>query len=275
MSNKCRLIIFSDIHYLDKRPEKLDFNLSRKLTQYSVEVIDKLINKINEDKPDVSICLGDLIEDTFNHDLDIINYTYIWNKLKNIQVPFYSVMGNHDLRTMNSRKELEKIMGYQNATFSFNLKGYHFIQRNRIIAGLALGVFVPEASEKSGSLSTVNFAIENGRQIFALPGQVNSSKSMGTNRLIRSLQACCVLEPNHIIEQFPQFKKQRQEKQKAVQLDLNEQMVLSFLENEEMHYEKILEKSQMDSKSLNSLLTRMEIRGLIVRLAGNSFARKV
>ena len=127
MSNKCRLIIFSDIHYLDKRPEKLDFNLGRKLTQYSVEVIDKLINKINEDKPDVSICLGDLIEDTFNHDIDIINYTYIWNKLKNIQVPFYSVMGNHDLRTMNSRKELEEIMGYKNATFSFDLKGYHFI----------------------------------------------------------------------------------------------------------------------------------------------------
>lgn len=158
---------------------------------------------------------------------------------------------------------------------SANIKGYHFIQRNRIIAGLALGVFVPEASEKSGSLATVNFAIENGRQIFALPGQVTSSKSAGTNRLIRSLQACCVLEPNHIIEQFPQFKKQKLDKQKAVQLDLSEQMVLSLLENEEMHYDQILEKSQMDSKSLNSLLTRMEIRGLIVRLAGNSFARKV
>lgn len=125
--NKCRLVIFSDIHYLDKRPEKLNFNLSRKLTQYSVEIVDKLINKINKDKPDLSICMGDLIEDTFNHDKDITNYTYIWNKLKNIQVPFYSVIGNHDLRTMNSREELEKIMGYENATFSFNLKGYHFV----------------------------------------------------------------------------------------------------------------------------------------------------
>ncbi len=125
--NKCRLVIFSDIHYLDKRPEKLNFNLSRKLTQYSVEIVDKLINKINKDKPDLSICMGDLIEDTFNHDKDITNYTYIWNKLKNIQVPFYSVIGNHDLRTMNSRKELEEIMGYENATFSFDLKGYHFV----------------------------------------------------------------------------------------------------------------------------------------------------
>lgn len=125
--SKCKMIIFSDIHYLDKRPDILDFNLSRKLTQYSIEIIDKLISKINEDKPDISICLGDLIEDTFNHNKDIINYTYIWNKLKSIQIPFYSVIGNHDLRTMNSRKELEKIMGYENATFSFNLNDYHFI----------------------------------------------------------------------------------------------------------------------------------------------------
>lgn len=125
--SKCKLIIFSDIHYLDKRPEKLDFNLNRKLTQYSVEIIDKLIDKINKEKPDISICLGDLIEDTFNHEKDIINYTYIWNKLKNIQVPFYSVIGNHDLRTMNSRKEIEEIMKYENATFSFDLNDYHFI----------------------------------------------------------------------------------------------------------------------------------------------------
>lgn len=74
--NKCRLVIFSDIHYLDKRPEKLNFRLNRKLTQYSVEIVDKLINKINKDKPDLSICMGDLIEDTFNHDKDITNYTY-------------------------------------------------------------------------------------------------------------------------------------------------------------------------------------------------------
>ena len=126
MSN-CKLIIFSDIHYLDERPEELTFRLNRKLTQYSVEIVDKLINKINKEKPDVSICLGDLIEDKFNHGKDKENYTYIWNKLKNIQVPFYSVMGNHDLRTMNSRRELEEIMGYKNATFSFDLKGYHFI----------------------------------------------------------------------------------------------------------------------------------------------------
>lgn len=127
MKNKCKLIIFSDIHYLDKRPEVLDNNLSRKLTQFSIPIIDKLIDEINTYNPDVCICLGDLIEDTFDHDKDVTNFTYIWNKLKKINAPFYSVLGNHDLRTMNSRKELEIIMGIENATFSINLNNNHFI----------------------------------------------------------------------------------------------------------------------------------------------------
>ena len=125
--NKLKIIIFSDIHYLDKRPNKLDFNLSRKLTQYSDFLIDKLIDKINTEKYDIAICLGDLIEDTNNHDKDIINFKHIWNKLKKIKIPFYSVLGNHDLRTMNSRSELERIMDVESNTFSFDFNNYHFI----------------------------------------------------------------------------------------------------------------------------------------------------
>lgn len=125
--SKCRLIIFSDIYYLDERPKVLDDDLRRKLTQFSVPIIDTLIKNINKYKPDACICLGDLIEDTFHHDKDILNFTYIWNKLKRINVPFYSVLGNHDLRMMNSRNEFEKIMEIKNATFSFDLNDYHFV----------------------------------------------------------------------------------------------------------------------------------------------------
>lgn len=125
--SKCKLIIFSDIHYIDKESDKKDVKIKRKLTQYAVDILDKTIDKINLEKLDLSINLGDLIQDMFNHDKDIENYTFIWNKLKRIQVPFYSVLGNHDLRTVNSRKELEKIMEYENATFSFDLNNYHFI----------------------------------------------------------------------------------------------------------------------------------------------------
>lgn len=153
------------------------------------------------------------------------------------------------------------------------LKKYDFVLRNRIIAGLSLGVFVPEAGDKSGALHTVNFANDNGRSIFALPGPVNSSKSVGTNRLIKNLQGCCVTEPNDVLEQFPQFSLQQGDRRVPVQLDMNEQLVYGVLGEEKLHYDEILRKSSLDTKTLNSLLTRMEIRGLIVRL-GNFFERK-
>ena len=132
--SKCRLIVFSDIHYLDERPNKLDFNLSRKLTQYSLEIIEKLINIINKRKPDVSICLGDLIEDTFNHDKDIMNYTYIWNILKKINIPFYSVIGNHDHEEYfsdNKKSELVYKEFFGPNYYAFNIgRDYYIVVDN-------------------------------------------------------------------------------------------------------------------------------------------------
>ncbi len=159
-------------------------------------------------------------------------------------------------------------------TLPTKLPRYGFVQRNRIIAGLSLGVFVPEAGEKSGSLHTVEFANDYGRHIFALPGPVNSSKSVGTNRLIKCFQGCCVTEPNDIIADFPQFEMQKQQKTKAVQLDMNEEIVMSLIADEAKHYSFLVEKSGLDPKTLNSLLTRMEIRGLIIRMAGNYYQKK-
>jgi len=127
-NKKCKIIIFTDIHYLDKRPEKIDITLSRKLTQYSIPILEKLTNKINNTiKPDISINLGDLIQDTCNHDRDIANLNYVWKQLQAIKPPFYSAVGNHDLRTMNKREEVENIIGYNHSTFSVDINGYHFI----------------------------------------------------------------------------------------------------------------------------------------------------
>lgn len=127
-NQKCKLILFTDIHYLDKRPEVLTPSLQRKLTQHSILLLDNLINKINHEyTPDASINLGDFIEDTHNHDRDIKNIEYTWNKLKEISTPFYSVIGNHDLRMMDSTKEVLDIMGYEKGTFSIDTNGYHLV----------------------------------------------------------------------------------------------------------------------------------------------------
>ncbi len=126
--SKCKLVIFSDIHYAPERPVKNGSIIKRKLVEYAVPLLEQLTNKINNDiKPDVAINLGDLVEDFNDHDKDIINLKFIWNMLKKIKVPFYSAIGNHDLRSMSSRIEVEQIIGYEHSTFSVDIKGYHFV----------------------------------------------------------------------------------------------------------------------------------------------------
>lgn len=122
---KLKLIIFSDLHYLDEKHKE---QTNRKLTKLAVPLLENLINEINTKiKPDICIHLGDLIEDTCDYNQDIENLQFIWKKLKNIQVPFYSIPGNHDLRSMNSREDIEKIFGYDHSTFSINFNHYHFV----------------------------------------------------------------------------------------------------------------------------------------------------
>lgn len=126
--NKCKIVIFSDIHYAPERPVNNGSKIDRKLTQYAIPLVDKLIKKINNEiKPNVVINLGDLVEDFNDHDKDIINLNFIWKYLNKINPPFYSVTGNHDLRSMNSRKEVEEIMKYRHYTFSVDMLGYHFV----------------------------------------------------------------------------------------------------------------------------------------------------
>jgi len=121
-----KLIIFSDIHYGPVNSGYNDDGIKRKLTQYALPLIDELKKQINIIKPDAVINLGDLIEDVRDHEADIANLKYIWHYLNDISVPFYSVAGNHDLRTL-SRSEVELIMGYQSSTFSKNVGGYHLV----------------------------------------------------------------------------------------------------------------------------------------------------
>lgn len=124
-----RLVIFSDLHYVPSSMlgEQSD-DSGRKLTRFAEPMLNSLIKKVNEDiKPDLVLNLGDMIEDFKNHDIDVVNLKDIWNRLKAFNCPFYSIVGNHDLRTMNSRSELAEIMGYDDLTYSFDMGGYHFV----------------------------------------------------------------------------------------------------------------------------------------------------
>lgn len=126
--SKNKIVIFSDLHYAPEKPIDNGSIIERKLMEYAEPLLQKLIYKINNEiKPDLILNLGDLVEDFNDHDKDIINLNYIWNEFKNIEGEFYSCIGNHDLRSMSSRNEVEKIMGYEHSTFSFDINGMHVI----------------------------------------------------------------------------------------------------------------------------------------------------
>ena len=122
-----RLIVFSDLHYAPVRPVNNGSNLGRKLTDLSLPVLEKMIDVINKSKPDASIFCGDYVEDFNDHDEDLKNLEFIWNKMKKIEVPFYGCVGNHDLRTMSHRNEVERILGYNHSTYSVDVNGVHLV----------------------------------------------------------------------------------------------------------------------------------------------------
>ena len=127
MKNKdsLRLIIFSDLHYTD---EKQNLKVKRKLVEQAQSVLDKLIKEINNiEDVDAVINLGDFIQATKNKKRDLTNIKKIWNKCQKIKYKFYTILGNHELKQVESNKEVLKIFGYENATYSIDIKDYHLL----------------------------------------------------------------------------------------------------------------------------------------------------
>ncbi|MEG1537841.1 MAG: DNA-processing protein DprA, partial [Clostridiales bacterium] len=142
--------------------------------------------------------------------------------------------------------------------------GYNFPRRNRIISGLSLGVVVIEASEKSGTLRTVDFGLEQGKDIFAVPGSIISAQSRGTNRLIRE-GAKMVLTAEDIWQEYQSAakpQKQLKTTEKGQVFSPLEQKLLHAMLMP-LHFDELTELSDMEASAVASLLTIMEIRGLI------------
>lgn len=148
-------------------------------------------------------------------------------------------------------------------------QAYYFPIRNRIIAGLSRAVLITEASAKSGALYTVDYAIEYNREIYAIPGKINSPTSEGCNNIISKYNESVVFSPDDIFNDL-NIKKENS-KNISLQLDMREQIVLDYIRTEKKTFKEIADHTGIAVSELNTILFNLEMNYLITKLPNNSY----
>ncbi len=145
---------------------------------------------------------------------------------------------------------------------------YMFPIRNRIISALSRGILVTEAQEKSGVIHTKNYALDYGKDVFAVPGSIFNITSAGANRMIINGQAKAVADVEDILCEY----NLKPQKTSAMHnLSMDESVIIELLKSGEKTFQEIVEATKLEVKTLNTLLTMMTIRGIIKKLAGNIY----
>ena len=198
----------------------------------------------------------------------------------------YAVLGSGvDICYPKENKLLYEHLKEKGGVISEELPGtapasWNFPKRNRIISGLADAVFVIEARENSGSLITVSYALEQGKEIYAVPGRLYEKLSGGTNRLIQE-GAYLVLEPEDILHGFSEkfgifaakteTERKNFEKKQKLLLASREKIVYACLSLRPKHIEELRVETEIELPELTSLLFDMEMKHYIKQPLKNYF----
>ncbi len=154
-------------------------------------------------------------------------------------------------------------------------KRENFPARNRIISALSLGIIVIEAALDSGSLITVGYALEQGKEVFAVPGNITSANSSGTNSLIKK-GAQLVESAEEVIDELsPQLRGILSEEQRkpaeVPELSNDERMLFGHLTTEPKHIDAIIRETDIATGKAMSILLNLELKGVVIQSEGKHY----
>ena len=142
-----------------------------------------------------------------------------------------------------------------------NLQNFQFLARNRIISGLCLGVIVTEAAVHSGSLNTANFALEQGREVMAIPGNITSPMSVGTNNLIK-LGATPIIDAQDVLDAL-KLSLESRPVLAAEDVNNEENTILTLIGQGTTESAALIMASGLDSNLFGQTMTMLELSGLV------------
>ncbi len=243
---------------------------SRKLSHYGKRAIEKIVGEISREK--ITIVSGLALGADFQAHRVALN-----NGARTIAV-LGSGIDNISPRTHENfaGKFLAENKG---AILSEYLPGTeirpeNFPVRNRIVAGLSRAVIVIEAAMKSGSLITAELAVNQGKEVFAVPGEIFAKNSSGTNHIIWKGQASPALSGHQILEDLGMKNfAEKKEAQNLIPTTDIENQVLTLFEDDKMAINDLFRKSDLPQSVISSTLAILEIKGLVKNLGNQVYAK--
>jgi DNA processing protein len=184
--------------------------------------------------------------------------------------------GLDNLYPTEHRKLADRIASGQGAILTEYALGVppearNFPPRNRVISGLSMGVVIVEAGRKSGALITSKFALEQDREVFAVPGNINSPASVGTNKLIQQ-GAKLVRTVDDVLEELNlTMVPQQAAVQQVIPETAEEAVLLEYLTHQPIHIDEIIRQVDMPSGLVGSTLALMELKGMVQQVGGMNY----
>ncbi|MCM1289250.1 MAG: DNA-processing protein DprA [Corallococcus sp.] len=204
----------------------------------------------------------------------IAHETTLKNNGKTIAVLGGGLINVYPAANQNLAERIVESGGLLLSEYGMNAQplAFRFPHRNRLVSGLSVGLLVCQAPLKSGTASTVECALNQGRDVFVVPGEIYDFGYSGSNRLIKSMQGVCVTTPRDIEDYYRLGETAKSSAVKSnVQLDFDEQKIVDALSGGQLSFDKLVELTQISAADLNFLLANLEIKSIIAKLPGNSY----